>query len=70
MLGEAIRVLQKGAFEMADVLIISDLQFPAPQPETMVKIDREKSLGTRFYALQIGHSSHEYTKILDRIWQV
>lgn len=70
MLGEAIRVLQKGAFEMADVLIISDLQFPAPQPETMVKIDREKSLGTRFYALQIGHGRHGYNKILDKIWQV
>lgn len=70
MLGEAIRVLQKGTFEMADVLIISDLQFPAPRQETRGKIDKEKSLGTRFYALQIGHGSHGYNKILDKIWHV
>lgn len=70
MLGEAIRVLQKGTFEMADVLIISDLQFPTPQPGTREKIDKEKSLGTRFYALQIGHGRHGYNKILDKIWQV
>lgn len=70
MLGEAIRVLQNGTFEMADVLIISDLQFPAPRPETKGKIEKEKSLGTRFYALQIGHGRHEYDKILDKIWQV
>lgn len=70
MLGEAIRVLQKGTFEMADVLIISDLQFPAPRPETKGKIDKEKSLGTRFYALQIGYGNREYNKILDKIWHV
>lgn len=70
MLGEAIRVLQNGTFEMADVLIISDLQFPAPRLETKEKIDKEKSLGTRFYALQIGHGSHGYETILDKIWQV
>ncbi len=70
MLAEAIRILQKGTFEMADVLIMSDLQFPTPKQETMGKIDKEKSLGTRFYALQIGHGSHGYDKILDKIWQV
>lgn len=70
MLAEAIRVLQKGTFEMADVLIISDLQFPGPKPGTMENIDREKTLGTRFYALQIGHWSHEYTKVMDKIWVV
>lgn len=70
MLAEAIRVLQKGTFEMADVLIISDLQFPKPILATMEKIAKEKSLGTRFYALQIGKWSHEYAKVMDRIWQV
>lgn len=70
MLAEAIRVLQKGTFEMADVLIISDLQFPKPLPKTMENIDREKALGTRFYALQIGHWSHEYKNVMDRIWQI
>ena len=70
MLTEAIRVLQKGTFEMADVLIISDLEFPAPISTTMENINREKALGTRFYALQIGRSSHEYDEIMDKIWVV
>lgn len=71
MLGEAIRVLQKGTFEMADVLIISDLEFPKPVPQTMEKINREKALGTRFYALQIGNwSDHQYKDVLDKIWQI
>ena len=69
MLAEAIRVLQKGSFEMADVLIISDLQFSKPIPKTMENIDREKALGTRFYALQIGHWHHEYKNVMDRIWE-
>lgn len=68
MLAEAIRVLQTGTYEMADVLIISDFEFPAPKATTMVNINKEKSLGTRFYALQIGRSNHKYHKIMDRIW--
>lgn len=70
MLAEALRVLQKGTYEMADVLIISDLQFPAPKPNTKETIEKEKSLGTRFYALQIGRTSHSYGHILDKIWVV
>lgn len=70
MLAEAIRVLQKGTYEMADVLIISDLEFPIPEPTTRIKIDKEKSLGTRFYALQIGECEHEYHKVLDKIWVI
>lgn len=70
MLSEAIRVLNKDTFEMADVLIISDLQFAAPRPDTMHKINREKALGTRFYALQIGSWSHLYDKVMDKIWTV
>ena len=46
MLAEAIGVLQKGTFEMADVLIISDLEFPKPIPATM-----EKSTGRKDAAL-------------------
>ena len=70
MLTEAIHVLQKGTFEMADVLIISDFQFPTPQPVTKERIDTEKSLGTRFYALQIGRYRHGYDKVMDKIWVV
>lgn len=68
MLAEAIRVLQTGTYEMADVLIISDFEFPVPKAKTMVNINKEKSLGTRFYGLQIGRSNHKYHKIMDRIW--
>lgn len=70
MLAESIHVLQSGTFEMADVLIISDLKFPAPKPFTTEMILREKALGTRFYALQIGNHKHEYTDIMDKIWKV
>lgn len=70
MLAEAIRVLQTGTYEMADVLIISDFEFPAPKATTMVNINTEKSFGTRFYGLQIGRSNHKYHKIMDRIWLV
>lgn len=55
MLAEAIRVLQKGTYEMADVLIVSDFEFPVPTPSTTEKINKEKTLGTRFYGLKIGH---------------
>ncbi len=68
MLAEALRVLHSDTYEMADVLIISDLQFAAPVKSTLAAIDREKSLGTRFYALQIGKDRHDYAKVLDRIW--
>lgn len=70
MLSEAIRVLQTETYEMADVLIISDFEFPAPKASTMRSIDKEKNLGTRFYALQIGGCNHEYDRIIDRIWSV
>lgn len=71
MLSEAIRVLHSGTFEMADVLIISDLEFPKPIPETMQKINKEKTLGTRFYALQIGDCDYYgYSEVLDKIWQI
>lgn len=70
MLSEAINVLQTETYEMADVLVISDFEFPVPKASTMEKINKEKSIGTRFYALQIGRSSHKYQKIMDRIWSV
>lgn len=72
MLGEAIQLLQQGTYEMADILIISDFEFPEPVKETMYKIDKEKTLGTRFYGLRIGHygtKAYE-TKVLDKMWTV
>ena len=70
MLAEALTVLQTGTYEMADILVISDFEFPAPKASTMAKINKEKALGTRFYALQIGHSAHKYHNVMDRIWTV
>lgn len=71
MLAEAIRVLQKGTFEMADILIISDFEFPVPIDSTKAKIEKEKTLGTRFYGLKIGRGGvRGYDRIMDRIWVV
>lgn len=70
MFAETIRVLQTGTYEMADVLIISDFEFPVPKATTMVDINKGKGLGTRFYALQIGRPNHKYSKIIDRTWSV
>lgn len=72
MLGEAIRLLKKGTYEMADILIISDFEFPEPVKETMEKINKEKALGTRFYGLRIGNygtKSYE-TIVLNKMWTV
>jgi len=57
---------------MADILIISDFEFPEPVKETMYKIDKEKTLGTRFYGLRIGnYGTKAYeTKVLDKMWTV
>lgn len=72
MLGEAICILQKGTYEMADILIISDFEFPAPRKVTMEKILKEKTLGTRFYGLRIGHhgTKNYETEVLDKMWTV
>ena len=71
MLAEAIRILQKGMYEMADVLIVSDFMFPVPNHSTMEKLNKEKSLGTRFYGLKIGHYGVKgYRLIMDKIWVV
>lgn len=70
MLSKALDTLATDSYEMADVLIVSDLQFPAPSRFLADRITREQALGTRFYALQIGRQSHLYTPVLDRIWQI
>ena len=70
MLSQSLDLLQKGTYEMADVLVISDLQFAAPRAETRQRIDKEKSLGTRFYALQIGNWRHDYNEVMNKIWVV
>lgn len=70
MLAETISVLHTDKFEMADVLIISDLQFPAPKETTQKSIKKEQALGTKFYALQIGNDDHTYGTVFDMIWNI
>lgn len=72
MLLEALNVLHSDRYEMADVLIISDFEFPAPKRETTLKMNKEKELGTRFYGLRIGHSGTKAYEqsILHKIWTI
>ncbi len=70
MLTEAVSILQTDTYEMADVLIISDFEFSPPKAHIVAKIEKEKTLGTRFYGLKIGISSHKYHQIMDKIWTV
>lgn len=70
MLNVALDALQKKAFCMADVLIISDFIFPTPLANTEKRMQKEHSKGTRFYGLQIGDYNNMYEKVLDKIWKV
>lgn len=70
MLNQAMEVLDEGTFEMADILIISDFEFPKPIATTQDRMEKNRQKGTKFYGLQIGDSSRTYDKILDRLWQI
>lgn len=67
---EALRLLESGEYEMADVLIISDFIFNRPSPKDIRRVASVKSKGTRFYGLQIYSSSTAYDTILDKEWTV
>lgn len=67
---EALRLLESGEYEMADVLIISDFIFNQPSPKDIRRVASAKSKGTRFYGLQINSSSTAYDIILDKKWKV
>lgn len=66
----ALEALETENYSLADVLVISDFEFPSPVKKTLDKVYRERSKGVCFYGLQIGTSPHEYNDILDRIWQI
>lgn len=67
---EALRLLETGDYEMADVLIISDFIFNRPSMKDIDRVASAKSKGTRFYGLQINSSSTAYDPILDKKWKV
>lgn len=66
---EALRLLETGDYEMADVLIISDFIFNTPTQKDIDRVAKAKSKGTRFYGLQINSSSTAYDPILDKKWK-
>ena len=70
MLAAALKALQTKDFSMADVLIISDFEFPLPMEKTHKRMEEEHSKGTRYYGLQIGKYKNSYKKVLDKIWQL
>lgn len=70
MLAAALKALQTKDFSMADVLIISDFEFPLPIEKTRKRMEKEHSKGTRYYGLQIGKYKNSYKKVLDKIWQL
>ena len=70
MLDQAMTALDKGTFEMADVLIISDFCFPKPSPKTKERMSEHRTKGTKFYGLHIGYYSVTYDNILDKIWRI
>jgi uncharacterized protein with von Willebrand factor type A (vWA) domain len=70
MLNKALCKLQTNSFAMADVLIISDFEFPLPRDETRRKMLIEHNKGTRFYGLGIGREASSYDKILDKTWNI
>lgn len=53
MLAAALDALKTKDFCMADVLIISDFEFPLPIEKTCECMEKEHAKGTRYYGLQI-----------------
>ena len=77
MLGYAIDALAEGAFEMADVLIVSDFEFDSPKDSLKKAIVKAQEQGTKFYGLRIGCGAlydnfyeRSYERLLDKMWVV
>ena len=77
MLSCAIEALEEGAFEMADVLIVSDFEFDAPKDSIKKSIVKAQGQGTKFYGLRIGCGARydsfyerSYEQLLDKMWVV
>ena len=77
MLGYAIDALAEGAFEMADVLIVSDFEFDPSKDSLKKAIVKAQGQGTKFYGLRIGCGAlydsfyeRSYERLLDKMWVV
>ena len=67
MLKEILRLLKTQKYELADVLIISDFEWDTPRKEYMTERYHQGYLGTRFYGLSCGITSHGW---LDMVWSI
>lgn len=70
MLNSILKQLNTEDFSMADVLIISDFDFPYPLRPTEQAIRAEQAKGTRFYGLAIHSDTRRYSRLLDRSWKI
>lgn len=70
MLDAALNMLKSKQYSMADILIISDFDFPQPEEDTYARMEAERLKGTRFYGLHIGRYPSAYDNVLDKIWRV
>ena len=72
MLNLALEALETKDFSMADVLIISDFQFPYPSKRTVEAIHAAQGMGTKFYGLRMFDEDYEYkyNQLFDRMWVV
>ena len=60
-------------FSMADVLVISDFEFPFPCEKTHDAIKKTKENGTKYYALSIGEDikrEEKFMSLFDKVWYV
>ncbi len=70
MLNSILKQLNTDDFSMADVLIISDFDFPYPLRPTEQAIRAEQAKGTRFYGLAINSDPRQFNRLLDRSWKI
>lgn len=72
MLKNVLQALDKKDFEMADVLVISDFEFPYPSKATIEHIAKAQSEGTKFYGLRMDGEDYErrYDKLFDKMWTI
>ena len=72
MLKHVLKALDEKDFEMADVLVISDFEFPYPSKDTIKNIVKVQSEGTKFYGLRLSGDDYEqgYDKLFDKMWEL
>ena len=72
MLNLALEALGTESFSMADVLIISDFEFPYPSRKTVEAIHSAQGMGTKFYGLRMVGDDYEYkyNQLFNHMWVI